>query len=85
MELKSRAADDCSGDHHDGGRESCDQHGHLTPVVKERTGTTVLDAPPAMLDTATDSVAATLSGTLLLSATVRESPPPLVRNSVLRI
>jgi hypothetical protein len=84
MELKSQAAEDCSQGHHDSDRESCDAHGHLTPVVKERTGTTVYDAP-ASVDNLTDTIPQTSSGLAHGNGDVPQPPPPLVRNSVLRI
>ena len=84
MELKSRAAEDCSQGHHDSDRESCDLHGHLTPVVKERTGTTVYDAP-ASVENLTDAIPQTVSGLVKGIGDLPQSPPPLVKHSVLRI
>ena len=84
MELKSRAAEDCSQGHHDSDRESCDLHGHLTPVVKERTGITVYDAP-ATVDNLTDTLPQILVGLAHGTIDVSEAPPPLVTHSILRI
>ena len=84
MELKSRAAEDCSQGHHDSDRESCDLHGHLTPVVKERTGITVY-AAPASVDNLTDTIPPISSGLAHETVDVSQPPPSLAKPSVLRI
>jgi hypothetical protein len=84
IELKSRAAEDCSQGHHDSDRESCDLHGHLTPVVKERTGIPVYDAP-ATVDDLTDALPQILAGLAHGTLDVTQPTPSLVTHSILRI
>jgi hypothetical protein len=76
-------AEDCSGSHHDGERESCDLHGHLKPVVKER-GNTVADVP-ALLETAEGECEPLTAGIPIARNERFHSPPLLQRSSILRI
>jgi hypothetical protein len=76
--------EDCSKSHHGGDKKSCDLHGHLKPVVKDRTAPTATDAP-ASLPSAIDSFELAPRDASFFDASILHPPPLLRPSSILRI